>query len=75
MEAEKKTCSVITEREHVATWCALNSDENRKCSLKRDGEKMNVNAYTCFSLWDILISPTFLQLTHLKYIQCHVNIK
>ena len=33
MEAEKKTCSVITEREHVAKWCALNSDESRKCSL------------------------------------------
>ena len=74
MEAEENVFSYHREGEHVAKWCALNSDESRKYSLKRDGKKMNVHACTCFSLWAVLISP-FLQLTYLKYSQCHVNIK
>lgn len=74
MEAEENVFSYHREGEHVAKWCALNSDESRKYSLKRDGKKMNVHACTCFSLWAVLISP-FLQLTYLKYSQYNVNIK
>lgn len=52
---QKKTCSVITERRRTfAKWCALNSDESRKCSLKREGRKwmlMPVHAFHFGLFW------------------------